>query len=153
MNFLPLATAFSLCLAIGLHAEDPADKPAPAGEKPAGKPEHKEGGFMREEILKKFDKDGDGKLNDEEKAAAKVEMEKKRGEMLKEFDKDGDGKLSDDERKAMREAMILKKFDKDGDGKLNDEEKAAAEAAHKEMEGKGKGKGKGEGKPEEKKAE
>ena len=154
MKFLPLATAFSLCLALGLCADEPA-------EKPAGKSgEHKDGpgGFMREEMVKKFDKDGDGKLSDEEKAAAKTEMEAKRAEMHKEFDKDGDGKLSDDERKAMHEAYMLKKFDKNGDGKLSDEEKATAEAARKEMEAKrgkghGKGEGKGKGKPEEKKAE
>ena len=159
MKFLPLATAFSLCLALGLRADEPAEKPAPAGEKPAGKSgEHKDGpgGFIREEMVKKFDKDGDGKLSDEEKAAAKTEMEAKRAEMHKEFDKDGDGKLSDEERKAMHEAYMLKKFDKDGDGKLSDEEKTTAETARKEMEakrGKGEGKGKGKGKPEEKKAE
>ncbi len=161
MKFLLLATACSLFLALGLRADEPAEKPAPAGEKPAGKSgEHKDGpgGFMREEMMKKFDKDGDGKLSDEEKAAAKTEMEAKRAEMLKEFDKDGDGKLSDDERKAMHDAYILKRFDKNGDGKLSDEEKATAETARKEMEAKrgkghGKGEGKGKGKPEEKKAE
>ena len=130
MKFLLLATACSLFLALGLRADEPAEKPAPAGEKPAGKSgEHKDGpgGFMREEMMKKFDKDGDGKL-------------------------------SDDERKAMHDAYMLKRFDKNGDGKLSDEEKATAETARKEMEAKrgkghGKGEGKGKGKPEEKKAE
>ena len=69
-------------------------------------------------MLERFDKDGDGKLSEEERAAARAEMQKrreagglkgngaeKRAEMLKKFDKDGDGKLSDDERAAMREAM------------------------------------------------
>ena len=97
-------------------------------------------------LLEKFDKDGDGKLSDEEKAAARKAMEaSRRAEMLKKFDKDGDGKLSDEEKAAARKAMeerrggkgaptdrraaMLKKFDKDGDGKLSDEEKAAARKA------------------------
>ena len=45
-------------LSIGLHA-----KPEKDGKKPGSK----EGRPSREEIIKKFDKDGDGKLNDEEK--------------------------------------------------------------------------------------
>jgi Ca2+-binding EF-hand superfamily protein len=54
------------------------------------------------EMIAKFDKDGDGKLNEEERKAAHAAMEK---EMLAKFDKDGDGKLSDEEKKAAREAM------------------------------------------------
>ncbi|HRT29979.1 MAG TPA: hypothetical protein P5527_09305, partial [Kiritimatiellia bacterium] len=60
---------------------------------------------------KQFDKDGDGKLNDEERKAMMEEMQKRRPnagpqfqERMKQFDKDGDGKLNDEERKAMREA-------------------------------------------------
>ena len=69
-------------------------------------------------MLKKFDKDGDGKLSEEERSAARAEMQKRReadgqkgsrgerrAEMLKKFDKDGDGKLSEEERSAMRAAM------------------------------------------------
>ena len=68
------------------------------------------------EMLKKFDKDGDGKLSDEEKSTLRAEMQNRRGggrdrkqwtpeqrdEMLKKFDKDGDGKLSDEERTTLR---------------------------------------------------
>jgi len=46
-------------LSIGLYA-----KPEKGGKKPGSK----EGRPSREEIIKKFDKDGDGKLNEEEKA-------------------------------------------------------------------------------------
>ena len=95
------------------------------------------------DMLKEFDKDGDGKLNDEERQAMmnarRAQGEKMRAEREKEFDKDGDGKLNDEERKAMmdanRERMEQfrkereKQFDKDGDGKLNDEERAAMMAA------------------------
>ena len=103
---------------------------------------------LRAEALKEFDKDGDGKLNDDERKAM-MEARKAMGEKMrqareKEFDKDGDVKLNDDERKAMMEARKAqmdklmkereKEFDKDGDGKLNDEErKAMMEARAKEM--------------------
>ena len=63
-------------------------------------------------ILEKFDKDGDGKLNDEEMAAAK--------------------KAQSGKRERVKQADVIKEFDKDGDGKLNEAEKAAAKAAAKE---------------------
>jgi Ca2+-binding EF-hand superfamily protein len=63
-------------------------------------------------ILEKFDKDGDGKLNDKELAAAK--------------------KAQGGKRERVKQADVIKEFDKDGDGKLNDEEKAAARKAAKE---------------------
>ena len=91
------------------------------------RPPHK----LPPEIIEKFDKDGDGKLNEEERETAKAargDMEaSRRKEILEKFDADGDGKLSDEEKKAMREAMkkkMLEKFDKDGDGELNEEERA-----------------------------
>ena len=70
------------------------------------------------DMLKKFDKDGDGKLSDAEKTTLRTDMQKRRGgrdrsqrtpeqraETLKKFDKDGNGELSVDERNAAREAM------------------------------------------------
>lgn len=88
-------------------------------------------GKLPPEIIAKFDKDGDGKLNDEERAAAKAAREEmmkaRKAEMLKKFDTDGDGKLSDEEEAAMREArkkMMMERFDKDKDGELNEAEKA-----------------------------
>ncbi len=125
---------------VGIFAEDrkkPDRRPGPDG----GPPDRP----SREEMLKKFDKDGDGKLNKEEQAALREEFAKNRGqggpgqgqrklppELLKKFDKDGDGELNEEEKGAMREeftkrrAEVMKKFDKDGDGKLNEEERAAA---------------------------
>jgi hypothetical protein len=109
-----MAVFLSLGTARCLFAED--------GKGPHGR------GPMHDEIIKKFDKDGDGKLSDEEKAAAKAAWEK---EMLEKYDKDKDGKLSDEEKEAMKaarkaemEKRMLEKFDKDKDGKLSDEEKA-----------------------------
>jgi Ca2+-binding EF-hand superfamily protein len=125
---------------VGIFAEDrekPGRRPGPDGA-PPDRP-------SREELLKKFDQDGDGKLNKEEQAALREEFAKTRGQggtdrgprrlppqILKKFDKDGDGELSEEERGAMREefakrrAEVMKKFDKDGDGKLNEKERAAA---------------------------
>ncbi len=71
-------------------AQDKADAPKPAGDRPA-MPGMR---GMNPEMLAKYDKDGDGKLNDEERAAMRKEMTTQRvAEMIKKFDKDGDGKL------------------------------------------------------------
>ena len=94
----------------------------------------------KEEILKKFDTDGDGKLNEEERKKVRDEMVSRRSGLppllAKKFDKDGDGKLSEDERAAFRKEMaskgrklpphLMQRFDKDGDGTLSEEERAAA---------------------------
>ena len=58
------------------------------------------------QLIEKFDKDGDGKLNTEERKAA---GEARKAEFLKKFDKDGDGKISPEEKKAIAEEM-KKKF-------------------------------------------
>jgi hypothetical protein len=98
------------------------------GAEPDKAPEKRgprEGRPVPPEVLEKFDKDGDGKLNEEERKAA---MEARQAEMLAKFDKDGDGKLSQDERKAAMEARraeMMKRFDKNGDGKLDEEERKA----------------------------
>lgn len=99
-----------------------------------------------EELIRKYDKNGDGKLDEDEKAAAHAAMRKEGGgeadrykEALQRFDKDGDGKLNDAERAEAEKvgaliekyggrvkfrAQRLKHFDKDGDGKLSDAELA-----------------------------
>ena len=93
----------------------------------------------REEMIKKFDTDGDGKLSAEERAEVRKEFMAK-GKLpfvVKEFDKDGDGKLNVEERSEARAKMAdrkkeaIKEFDKDGDGKLNEEERKAALASRK----------------------
>ncbi len=52
---------------------------------------------QREKMRKHFDKDGDGKLNAEERAAAKQAL-------LKRLDRNGDGKVDASERDAARNA-------------------------------------------------
>lgn len=78
---------------------------------------------IRQQILSKFDQDGDGKLNEQEKAAAKEARAQRGGrpagpgvpggpqgkqppqEIIDRFDTDGDGAISEEERAAAREAM------------------------------------------------
>jgi len=50
--------------------------------------------------VKKYDKNGDGKLDQEERAALQKDRQ---DEMLKKYDKNADGKLDEAERKAMAE--------------------------------------------------
>ena len=135
-----------LSLATGIIA-----KPEKGGKKPGSG----EGRPSREEVMKKFDKDGDGKLNEEEKAELRKQMaERGAGRkvppfIMEKFDKDGDGKLSEDERAEARKAMearraeMIEKFDKDGDGKLNEEERKAAMPSRTKPGGEGKPEGKG----------
>ena len=84
-------------------------------------------------MWKQFDKDGDGKLSDQEradmKAAWAVRREARQKEMLAKFDKDGDGKLSVEEKaeawKSGAGEIRKKRFaelDKNGDGKISTDE-------------------------------
>lgn len=103
---------------------------------------------LKEEAMKRFDKNGDGRLDDEERAEALEAMKKKGSEiqgqlrqfMLRRFDADGDGTLDQAERKtAFNETMkqleengpmvkntvlgfVHKRFDANGDGTLDKEE-------------------------------
>ncbi|MFM7182006.1 MAG: hypothetical protein ACKO2G_11160 [Verrucomicrobiales bacterium] len=134
-----------------------------ASANPEGPRPHRPGGPPKA-LLEKFDTDGDGKLSEQEREAAKAAMEEKRAAIIAKYDKDGDGKLNEEERKAAKEEWkelhgerpnppggpsrerILKRFDKDGDGKLNEQEREAAKAAMKEWHKKnGKGGGNGGG--------
>lgn len=114
-------TLIIIAAAIGLSGAAHAEE----GKRERG--EHK----LPPEIIAKFDKDGDGKLNEEELKAAKAAREEmeaaRRKEMLEKFDKDKDGELNEDEKEAMRAEIkkrMLEKFDKDGNGELSEEERA-----------------------------
>lgn len=127
----------------------------------------------RLEIIKKYDTNGDGKLDDAERQAAREDIQKlgetapgtearpaaqvppgagrlSREEMIKKYDQNGDGKLDETERNVRREEImktrakaaedrstaestpgrsreaVIKEFDKDGDGKLSDTERQVA---------------------------
>lgn len=74
------------------------------------------------ELLKRFDKDGDGQLSKDEKKAMHEELKKEReAELLKKFDKDGDGKLSPEEKKAAEEWLKEHHHHKKGDKKKKPE--------------------------------
>ena len=76
--------------------------------------------------MKKFDKDGDGKLSEEEKAELRSDCSKRwasKGrrpppELMKKFDKDGDGKLSESEWAELLKTMEArrKEFSPNGQG-------------------------------------
>jgi len=146
MKTTPLILAGSLLLALPALAQN---GPPPKGPRGPGGP-HRMSPEMRQKMLEKFDKDGDGKLDEQERMAARKAMgahrmsPEMRKKMLEKFDKDGDGKLSEEELKAAHEAgrarmeahrkEMLKRFDKDGDGKLNQEErKTMRETMRKEL--------------------
>jgi Ca2+-binding EF-hand superfamily protein len=65
------------------------------------------------EALEKYDADGDGKLNEEEKAKRQADINAKaaqtRKENLDKYDVDGDGKLSKEEREAKKAAEAAEK--------------------------------------------
>jgi Ca2+-binding EF-hand superfamily protein len=111
---------------------------------------------FRQELLKRFDKDGDGKLDATElteMVKARQQMQPNGGpgvadatrlgaELLKRFDKNGVGKLDAEElaelakaRQQMQQnggvdrfrAIMLKMFDKNGDGVLDESERAEAD--------------------------
>ena len=87
----------------------------PGGGRGAGAP-----GFDREAMVKQFDKNGDGQLDETESAALREALSQRFGqagrggpggnrgqmpnreEMLKRFDKNGDGEIDEQEREAMR---------------------------------------------------
>lgn len=101
-------------------------------------------------IIKRYDTNKDGKLDETEVAAVKEQMlmegqekkearrerlEERKKSWIEEFDKNSDGKLDDAEKAAMettvrarmeKRPQMLKRIDADGDGKLSDAEWAAA---------------------------
>ncbi|HAV64414.1 MAG TPA: hypothetical protein DCY13_18855 [Verrucomicrobiales bacterium] len=87
-------------------------------------------------IIKKFDTDGDGRLNRTEKRRADAAIEeserREKEAWIEKLDKDGDGKVSESEKAsaakeaAERRQEWIRKHDKDGDGKISEAEKEAA---------------------------
>ena len=132
MRILSLCTA-ALCTVFVLASTaqaDPGDGPGRHGGRRGIPPQ------LREKLLEKFDTNGDGKLDETERAAAKVAMQAKRAErkqqVLERFDADGDGQLNEAERaaaKAAFKAKMKERFDENGDGQLDETERAALKRA------------------------
>ena len=84
------------------------------------------GGPGKAGMMQKYDANGDGKLDDAERAQLKADMKQKHEEMkqkvLAKFDLNKDGKLDEAERAAMkneRAEEAFKKADINGDGQLS----------------------------------
>lgn len=106
-----------------------------------GRPDRPGGEDRRQKMLEKFDADGDGKLNEAEKAKLHEELGKQRG---------GPGGPGGRRPSPELRKKLLAEFDADKDGKLNEEERAKARAAMRERHGDrpggpGDGKGKKKG--------
>ncbi len=122
---LPALAALLLTAAPAFAGDD-------AGTKPGAGKHH---GERYQEILKKFDANHDGKLDESERATARAALASKLGEkhpeLLKKIDTDGDGVISEAEMKAARakhHEALKKRVDTDGDGTISDAERAAAKA-------------------------
>src|ERR1041385_6964128 len=83
------------------------------------------GGAGKAELIKKYDANGDGKLDDAERATLKTDMKAKREAMkqkvLARFDTNKDGKLDQGERAVMKDELAteaFKKIDVNGDGQI-----------------------------------
>jgi len=133
---------------IGMAAVAAAFMAAPAWAQDGDDPLAK----VRAEMVKKYDKDGDGELSwDERREMGREGMIEWRNAVQKAFDKDGDGELSESERESLNDSMRARReqqieeyrerrrvqeWDKDGDGILSDSEKAAMEQAQAEAKAK-----------------
>jgi hypothetical protein len=133
-SLAPALLAATLFLIPALPAKDSAD--AEMESSAESKPMNEQ---RQAELLKRFDKNGDGKLDEAEKTAAKDynreqhnERANKAGQNLRKkavakYDKNGDGKLDDAERaEIINDPKVIKRFDKNNDGKLDESEKEAA---------------------------
>lgn len=89
MKTLLAVTALGLGLLALQAAEEPAKPAAPL-----------DAAAKRAEMIKKYDKNGDGRLDPEESAAYKKDRD---AEMLRKYDKNGDGKIDEAERKVAQE--------------------------------------------------
>ncbi len=105
-----------------------------AGEAPKGPPRH---GMMGGGFIKKFDKDGDGKVSQAEFPGS--------ADHFKELDANGDGFIDGTETlkgpppHGMMGGGFIKKFDKDGDGKVSQAEFPGSADHFKELDANGDG--------------
>jgi hypothetical protein len=107
--------AFGSLCALPALAEADAQRPRPNRAERPNPPN-------REEMLRRFDANGDGVLCDQERATARETMRKERQE--RRANQQGQNR-PDQPGRPDREEM-LRRFDADGDGVLSEEERATA---------------------------
>ncbi|MBI5366719.1 MAG: EF-hand domain-containing protein [Planctomycetes bacterium] len=184
-RLISFAAAAALLVSLGRTAY--ADDPKPEGDNPPPSQGDDKGGEAKDgdhkggergrpgdkspeeawaEALKKFDKDGDGKISVEEWKTWRDEVNKEHSDpdkapefLRKRFDKNGDGKLDDAEKAGLKEEMAaynerMNKMHEEGwtkcakDGLLDKDgfialRKAIGEMLRKGREGRGRGPGGG----------
>ena len=125
-RFLPLGLLSATLFLAAARPDEPKTTPPPVLD-PA------EAGLLR-----RFDLNHDGKLDEAELAAAHESMLKEgfsgradgkpgnkfRALLLKRFDRNGDGRLDETER-AAAQAYFLQRFDRNHHGRLDEDERAA----------------------------
>lgn len=89
-----------------------------------GKLDDSERSAAKAEMMKRFDTNGDGQVDDGERSAAKAQFMQKHKDKWARFDTNGDGQLDESER-SLAKAEMIKRFDTDGDGKLSRQERQA----------------------------
>ncbi len=115
----------------------PGEPIAAAGADRNGDSSRGRGNLSPDEMVKQFDKNGDGKLDDAEREAMRSAMAARFG--------GGPGGSRTNSRPRLSQEELVKRFDKNGDGKLDEEELAAM----RESLGRGRGgSGKGPGRRE-----
>jgi hypothetical protein len=76
---------------------------------------------IRDQIVKRFDIDGDGRLSMDERSIMRKKMQVRKEELMQKFDANGDGILNDEERNSIRKAFqkhkaeAFESFDTDGE--------------------------------------
>ena len=117
---------------------------AKSGNRP-GKTGNASSAERRARILERFDENGNGQLDPQERAAAMKALKDRRDGKQKGGDKSGPGRDGDSPKRdkskrgqsSDRRAQILKQFDKNGDGRLDQAERQAAMKAMRERRGSG----------------
>lgn len=116
-DLTPLLLSATLFLAAGALAAAQEAPPAPPAAEPGPHP-------MRDALLKQFDKNGDGQLDETERAEARQAVQKKHPRLAGEKGSGGQERRDPE----FRRGWMLGKFDQNGDGQLDKEEHAAARA-------------------------